>query len=73
VNGKLYIGSAGGAVYSLDARTGCIHWAFDAGAGVRTAVIIGAGPVAYFGDLQANVYAVDAESGAQLWKTRVDD
>lgn len=73
VNGKLYVGSAGGTVYALDARTGCTHWAFDAGAGVRTAITIGPGPVAYFGDLQANVYAVDAETGAQLWKTRVDD
>jgi polyvinyl alcohol dehydrogenase (cytochrome) len=73
VNGKLYVGSAGGMVYALDARTGCTHWTFDAGAGVRTAITIGPGPVAYFGDLQANVYALDADSGAQLWKTRVDD
>jgi polyvinyl alcohol dehydrogenase (cytochrome) len=73
VNGKLYVGSAGGAVYALDARTGCSHWTFDAGAGVRTAITIGPGPVAYFGDLQANVYAVDTDSGSQLWKTRVDD
>jgi polyvinyl alcohol dehydrogenase (cytochrome) len=73
VHGKLYVGSAGGKVYSLDAATGCTHWAFDAGAGVRTAITIGPGPIAYFGDLQANVYALDADTGAQLWKTRVDD
>ena len=73
VHGKLFVGSAGGKVYSLDASTGCTYWAFDAGAGVRTAISIGPGSVAYFGDLQANVYAVDAASGAQLWKTRVDD
>ncbi|MGD0299983.1 MAG: PQQ-binding-like beta-propeller repeat protein, partial [Bryobacteraceae bacterium] len=73
VQGKLYVGSAGGKVYSLDASTGCTYWSFDAGAGVRTAISIGPGPIAYFGDLQANVYALDASSGTQLWKTHVDD
>lgn len=71
--GKLYVGSAAGMVYALDAATGCTYWSFDAGAGVRTAIVIGPGPVAYFGDLQANVYALDANTGNQLWKTRVDD
>src|SRR5258708_3549373 len=73
VGGRLYVGSSGGKVYSLDASTGCTHWAFDAGAGVRTAITIGPGPMAYFGDLQANVFALDANTGTQLWKTRVDD
>jgi polyvinyl alcohol dehydrogenase (cytochrome) len=73
VGGRLYVGSAGGTVYALDAATGCTYWAFDAGAAVRTAITIGPGGMAYFGDLQANVYAVDADTGKQLWKTRVDD
>jgi polyvinyl alcohol dehydrogenase (cytochrome) len=73
VGGKLYVGSSGGSVYALDAASGCTHWSFDAGAGVRTAIVIGPGPIAYFGDLQANVYAIDANTGNQLWKTRVDD
>ena len=71
--GKLYVGSAGGTVYALDAATGCTYWAFDADAGVRTAISIGPGPIAYFGDLQANVYAVDANTGKQLWKIRADE
>src|SRR5687768_14630789 len=80
VGGRLFVGSWGGKVYALDAATGCIHWYFDAGAGVRSAISIGqirtaAGPryAAFFGDQGGNAYAVDATTGAQIWKTRVDD
>jgi polyvinyl alcohol dehydrogenase (cytochrome) len=68
-------------VYSLAANTGCIYWSFPAAAGVRTPVIIGNGPargvasvghIAYFGDVRANVYAVDADTGRLIWKTQVD-
>src|SRR6202521_3430826 len=72
--GKVLVGSADGAVYSLNAQTGCIYWTYKASEGVRTAVILaGNGQAAYFGDLQGNVYAVNAGSGALLWKTRVDE
>ena len=73
VDGRLFVGSAAGKVYALDAATGCTYWSFDAGAGVRSAITIGPGGAAYFGDLQANVYALDVDSGRQLWKTHVDD
>ena len=33
----------------------------------------GARDVAFFGDAAANVYALDAATGKQLWKTDVDD
>ncbi len=78
--GRVFVGSAGGYVYSLDAATGCTYWSYKAAAAVRTAISIGplggSGSrrfVAYFGDLAANVYAVDAASGELLWKTRVED
>jgi polyvinyl alcohol dehydrogenase (cytochrome) len=74
--GRVFVGSPGGKVYSLSAATGCIHWYVDAGAGVRSAVSIGKiGTVvaAFFGDGRANAWAVDAATGKQLWKTRVDD
>ncbi len=67
-------------MYSLSAATGCIHWFFNAGQGVRSAVTVvradmpgGARDVAFFGDAAANVYALDAATGKQLWKTDVDD
>jgi polyvinyl alcohol dehydrogenase (cytochrome) len=78
VGGRIFFGSQHGQVYSLDADSGCVHWTFDAGARVRTAITIGpisGGWAAYFGDNgspEANVYAVDAANGRLLWKTRVD-
>jgi polyvinyl alcohol dehydrogenase (cytochrome) len=79
--GRVFVGTANGKVYSLDAATGCVHWTYDAGnGGVRTAISIGPAPggassrwVIYFGDRRATVYAVDAATGQALWKTKVDD
>ena len=79
VGGRVFVGSIAGNVYSLDARTGCVFWAFGAGVIVRTAVSVGrlgtAEPArygAFFGDARGNVYAVDAAAGALLWKVSVE-
>jgi polyvinyl alcohol dehydrogenase (cytochrome) len=79
VGGRVFTGSIAGNVYSLDARTGCVFWAFDAGAIVRTAVSVGrigsgepARYAAYFGDARGNAYAVDAGTGRLLWKVSVE-
>ncbi len=58
VGGRVFVGSSGRRVYSLDAATGCIHWAFTADAGVRAAISIGPwsgsnAHAAYFGDHRA--------------------
>ena len=76
VGGRIFAGSASLKVYSLDAKTGCTYWTFDADVPVRTAITIGAfegGWAAYFGDQHANAYAVNALTGVLLWKTHVDD
>ena len=68
--GRIFIGSDNGFVYSIDAASGCVYWSFAAQGGVRTAITIartGARYAAYFGDVKANVYAIDAETGAQIW------
>lgn len=77
--GRVFIGSDNGFVYSLDAASGCVYWSFEATAGVRTAITVGAIKTAsgnrfalYFGDLKANVFAIDAETGAQIWTARAD-
>jgi len=70
-DGRVYVGSPGGKIYSLDAKTGCVNWFFQAESGVRTAVSL-ANNAAFFGDSKANVYAVNASTGKQLWKTKAD-
>ena len=76
--GRVFVGSLTGAVYALEAATGCAWWHYQASpAGVRSPILIapweGGRFVAYFGDLQGNFYALDAATGRELWKTRVDD
>jgi polyvinyl alcohol dehydrogenase (cytochrome) len=73
VGGRVFVGSPMGVVYSLDAATGCSLWTFEASGGVRSAITIGPGNVAYFGDTHANVYAVDAATGKLIWKTAVEE
>jgi polyvinyl alcohol dehydrogenase (cytochrome) len=79
VGGRVFVGSQGGTVYSLDASSGCVRWFYQAAAGVRTAVTIGrvnssGRPriAAFFGDQGGTAYAVDAASGTLLWKTKVE-
>jgi polyvinyl alcohol dehydrogenase (cytochrome) len=76
MGGRLFVGSQSGKVYALDARTGCTHWAFDAGAGVRSAITIaaaGEGWSAYFGDQRGNAFAIDAMTGELRWKTHLEN
>src|SRR6185436_7772677 len=79
VSGRVFVGGDNGFVYSLDAATGCVYWSFENGAIVRGALTVG--PISgqgnsryavYFGDGRANVFAGDAQTGRQLWKTKVD-
>jgi polyvinyl alcohol dehydrogenase (cytochrome) len=76
--GRLFVGSAGGGVYALDAHTGCTYWTFKAPQTVRTAINVApygaeGHHAVFFGDAQSTAYALDADTGALLWKTRVDE
>ncbi|HEX4025833.1 MAG TPA: PQQ-binding-like beta-propeller repeat protein [Steroidobacteraceae bacterium] len=78
-SGRVFVGSDTGYVYSLNAKTGCVYWSFLADAGVRNALTIESltvhghrRDVAFFGDLKANVYGVDARTGEKLWSTHVE-
>jgi polyvinyl alcohol dehydrogenase (cytochrome) len=57
-----------------------VHWTYRADAAVRAAITVGrietpSGPryAAFIGDRSGIVHAVDAATGMQLWKTKVDD
>jgi polyvinyl alcohol dehydrogenase (cytochrome) len=78
--GRVFAGSDTGYIYSLDMHSGCVYWSYQAKAAVRTALTFGRVGAAnstryavYFGDMQANVYALDASTGALLWTRRVED
>jgi len=76
IGGRVFVGSPGGGVYSLNAASGCIHWFYQAAAGVRSAITVGrvgSRDIAFFGDQTGNVYALDAASGTPVWKARADD
>ncbi len=58
----------------------CVYWSYQADAGVRTAISVG--PVkgkgaakygVYFGDIRANAYMLDASTGKEIWKVKVED
>jgi polyvinyl alcohol dehydrogenase (cytochrome) len=78
--GRLFVASENGEVHALDPATGCTIWSFTAQSGVRTAVMVGAyekadgsaGLAAFFGDMSANAYAVDAGNGELIWTRELD-
>ena len=75
VGGRIFVGSHGGKVYSLDLATGCTYWSFNAGAIVRDGITLAQVNnrwIAFFGDAAAFAYAVDAQSGQQIWKVKLD-
>jgi polyvinyl alcohol dehydrogenase (cytochrome) len=41
VDGRLFVTSAAGRVYSLDAKTGCTYWTYDAPAGTHSSIFVG--------------------------------
>jgi polyvinyl alcohol dehydrogenase (cytochrome) len=79
-SGRVFFGSDAGWIYSLDAKTGCVYWSFHADSGTRTAPTVasikGQGSTkyaVYFVDVLTRVYALDAQDGKLLWKTRAGD
>jgi polyvinyl alcohol dehydrogenase (cytochrome) len=73
----VFLGSTAGRVYALDLMRGCVYWSFDAGQAVRSAIVIAPESqgsqesAAYFTDRSANVYSLDARTGALRWKQHI--
>ena len=76
--GRLYVTSNAGYVYSLDAASGCVHWAHRAQAVVRSGFTIGrlsrTAPrlAVFFGDIHGRAYALDASTGEVIWTVLTD-
>jgi polyvinyl alcohol dehydrogenase (cytochrome) len=76
LRGTMFVGSAGGFVQALDAKTGCVHWLYQASGPVRTAMTVateGAQHTLVFSDQNGWVYALDARTGEARWKKRVEE
>jgi polyvinyl alcohol dehydrogenase (cytochrome) len=75
VGGRVYIATVTGAVFSLDAATGCTHWGFKANQ-VRSGIAVGEAngtPAVFFPDAGGTVYALNAATGAPIWQVRPVD
>jgi polyvinyl alcohol dehydrogenase (cytochrome) len=79
--GAIFVGSHGGTVYALDRDTGCVRWSYEAGAEVRTGIVLQgwkandhkARPLVWFGDWRGNVHAVEAFTGKPVWRISAHD
>jgi polyvinyl alcohol dehydrogenase (cytochrome) len=75
VNGTIFVGSAGGMVQALDAKTGCLYWTYQASGPVRAAMGVsadGAKTSLVFSDQNGWVHALDARTGAAAWHIRIE-
>lgn len=80
VGARLFTTSMSGAVYALNAKTGCVYWRYAGPAATRSSVTvatIGQGSrrrsAIFIADWTKSVVALDADSGKPLWRTEVDD
>jgi polyvinyl alcohol dehydrogenase (cytochrome) len=74
-SGTLFVGSAGGTIQALDARSGCLHWTYAARGPVRSALTITreAGQrVLVFSDQNGWLYSLDARTGKQRWAKQIE-
>ena len=75
LDGNLFVGSAGGAIRDLDARTGCTRWVYQATGPVRSSILAvrdGDRHVLLFGDQSGWFYALNAATGQSIWKQKLD-
>jgi len=73
--GRVFLAGPG-SVYSLDAVTGCVYWATEAAATIRSGLTVaplGEKTLVVFGDVTGQVRALDASTGAPVWQLHADD
>ena len=75
IDDELFVGSAAGLVHAMRADSGCLQWVFQADGPVRSSILavpLGNEHALLFGDMIGWFYAVQAETGKLLWKTRIE-
>jgi polyvinyl alcohol dehydrogenase (cytochrome) len=75
LNGTVFVGSAGGAINAIDAKSGCLHWTYQVSGPVRSALLAvpdGAATTLVFGDQNGGIYALDARTGKLRWQKKAD-
>jgi polyvinyl alcohol dehydrogenase (cytochrome) len=79
VGDRMFLTTFAGDVFSLDAKTGCVYWRKAIGSPMRASPLVvrrpGESPsgwVMYVGDFNRDFRALDAMTGAELWKTNLD-
>lgn len=79
IGDRMFLVTFAGDAYSLSADTGCVYWRATVGQPMRTAPLIAHRPgdspsgwVMYVGELGGGFRALDAMTGATLWKTSLD-
>lgn len=80
IGDRLFTSSMSGAVYALNAKTGCVYWRYAGEAATRSSVTVAAMPkgsaarhALFLSDWTKSAVALDADTGKRLWKTVVDD
>ena len=78
--GRVFVGSDDGVVYSMDAKSGCVYWAYRSDMFGRFAPIVapisrypGTRYAIFFVTRSSTAYAIDAHNGKLLWKNEVKD
>ncbi len=75
IGDHLFLDTFAGDAYSLDARTGCVHWRHKLGGPARQSPIVarrGGKWVVYVGDNNRDFHALDAVTGKELWNANLD-
>lgn len=73
VNGKVVVGSVDSWVYAVNVhqRAPTLAWKFKTRKSVKTAPLIAPNGLIYIGSSDRNLYALNPETGEQVWKSRI--
>jgi polyvinyl alcohol dehydrogenase (cytochrome) len=76
--GRLFTNDTASSVYSLDAKSGCAYWRFNAEGPTRSTISLAplgapARIAAFFTDAAGYLYAIDADRGSLIWRVKIDE